>query len=81
MVDLLGWATGSTWSLPTRAAPARRPWPSACRCSRIPSEAGGGPGTAGLPGRLVVVGVGPSEVDDVAAAAVGSFVTFTWSGR
>jgi Flp pilus assembly protein CpaB len=47
----------------------------------IPSEAAGGPGTAGLPGRLVVLGVGPDEVDAVAAAAVGSFVTFTWSAR
>ncbi len=47
----------------------------------IPSEKAGGPGTAGLPGRLVVVGVGSDEVDTVAAAAVGSFVTFTWSGR
>jgi hypothetical protein len=47
----------------------------------IPSEAAGGPGTAGLPGRLVVVGIEDDEVDTVAAAAVGSFVTFTWSGR
>jgi Flp pilus assembly protein CpaB len=47
----------------------------------IPSEAAGGPGTAGLPGRLVVVGVSPAEVDTVAAAAVGAFVTFTWSAR
>lgn len=47
----------------------------------IPSEEAGGPGTAGLPGRLVVVGVAPDEVGDVAAAAVGSFVTFTWSRR
>lgn len=44
----------------------------------IPSEAGG-PGTAGLPGRLVVVGVEQHAVDSLAAAAVGSFVTFTWS--
>jgi Flp pilus assembly protein CpaB len=47
----------------------------------IPSEDAGGPGAAGLPGRLVVLGVGSDEVDTVAAAAVGSFVTFTWSGR
>ena len=47
----------------------------------IPSEEEGGPGTAGLPGRLVVVGVGSDEVDTLAAAAVGSLVTFTWSGR
>lgn len=47
----------------------------------IPSEAQDGPGTAGLPGRLVVVGVAAEEVGTVAAAAVGSFVTFTWSGR
>ena len=45
----------------------------------IPSEAAGGSGAAGLPGRLVVLGVGPDAVDAVAAAAVGSFVTFTWS--
>jgi Flp pilus assembly protein CpaB len=47
----------------------------------IPSEAASGPGTAGLPGRLVVIGVGSEEVDTVAAAAVGSFVTFTWADR
>ena len=36
---------------------------------------------AGLPGRLVVVGLTPSEVTDVAQAALASFVTFTWSSR
>ncbi len=47
----------------------------------LPSEPASGPGAAGLPGRLVVIGIGTDRVDDVAAAAVGSFVTFTWSGR
>lgn len=47
----------------------------------IPSEAAAGPGTAGLPGRLVVLGIDPEEVAGVAAAAVGSFVTFTWAHR
>jgi Flp pilus assembly protein CpaB len=47
----------------------------------IPSAETGGPGTTGLPGRLVVLGMASDEVDRVAAAAVGSFVTFTWSGR
>ena len=47
----------------------------------IPSEESGGPGTTGLPGRLVVVGVPPDEVGAVASAAVGSFVTFSWSRR
>lgn len=46
----------------------------------IPAEDAGGPGAAGLPGRLVVVGVDPGDVDSLAAAAVGSFVTFTWAG-
>lgn len=45
----------------------------------IPAEDAGGPGAAGLPGRLVVVGVEPHEVDSLAAAAVGSFVTFSWT--
>jgi Flp pilus assembly protein CpaB len=35
---------------------------------------------SGLPGRLVVVGAEPDEVPRIAAAAVRSFVTFTWSG-
>ncbi len=47
----------------------------------IPSEEAGGHGAAGLPGRLVVVGVEQDDVGAVAAAAVGSFVTFTWSRR
>lgn len=47
----------------------------------IPSEQAGGPGTAGLPGRLVVVGVDPDDVGEVASAAVASFVTFTWATR
>lgn len=45
----------------------------------IPSADAAGPGAAGLPGRLVVVGVDPAQVGEVAAAAVGSFVTFTWA--
>lgn len=47
----------------------------------LPSEPAAGPGAAGLPGRLVVIGVGPARVADVAASAVGSVVTFTWSDR
>jgi len=35
---------------------------------------------SGLPGRLVVVGVPRDEVGPIAAAAVRTFVTFTWSG-
>ena len=45
----------------------------------IPIDPAGASGTAGLPGRLVVVGVEPGEVAEVAAAAVGSVVTFTWT--
>jgi Flp pilus assembly protein CpaB len=47
----------------------------------IPSAAADAPGVAGLPGRLVVVGVGPGEAATVAAAAVGSVLTFSWSAR
>lgn len=35
--------------------------------------------TSGLPGRLVVVGAPGEEVGPIAAAAVRTFVTFTWS--
>ena len=35
---------------------------------------------SGLPGRLVVVGAAADEVPRIAAAAVRTFVTFTWSG-
>jgi Flp pilus assembly protein CpaB len=34
--------------------------------------------SAGLPGRLVVVGAAPNQVPALAEAAVRSFVTFTW---
>lgn len=34
---------------------------------------------AGLPGRLLVVGLSPLEVTDVAEAALTSFVTYTWA--
>lgn len=36
-------------------------------------------GGSGLPGRLVVVGTGVGQVEPLAAAAVRSFVTYTWS--
>ncbi len=36
---------------------------------------------SGLPGRLVVVGADVSQVEPLAAAAVRSFVTFTWSAH
>ena len=36
---------------------------------------------SGLPGRLVVVGAESSQVEELAAAAVRSFVTYTWPGR
>lgn len=35
---------------------------------------------AGLPGRLVVVGLTETQVTEVAEAALTSFVTFTWAG-
>ncbi len=37
-------------------------------------------GASGLPGRLVVVGAESSQVAPLAAAAVASFVTYTWPG-
>uniref|UniRef100_UPI003137A5FE SAF domain-containing protein n=1 Tax=Nocardioides psychrotolerans TaxID=1005945 RepID=UPI003137A5FE len=36
-------------------------------------------GATGLPGSLVVVGLGEGDVGPIAAASVRSFVTFTWS--
>ncbi len=36
---------------------------------------------AGLPGRLVVVGLDDEEVTRVAASLLASFVTYTWSSR
>lgn len=36
---------------------------------------------SGLPGRLVVVGAESEQVESLAAAAVRSFVTYTWPGR
>lgn len=38
-------------------------------------------GATGLPGSLVVVGLGEGDVGPIAAASVRSFVTFTWSSR
>lgn len=38
-------------------------------------------GPAGLPGRLVVLGVGPGEVDGLADAVSRSVVTYAWSTR
>ncbi|GAA5145354.1 hypothetical protein GCM10023340_14540 [Nocardioides marinquilinus] len=39
----------------------------------------GGTGPAGLPGRLVVLGVAPSEVTEIADATARRLVTYTWS--
>ncbi len=36
---------------------------------------------SGLAGRLVVVGAESSQVEPLAAAAVRSFVTYTWAGH
>lgn len=49
----------------------------------LPSaDTSGGSATAsGLPGSLVVIGLTPGEVAPVASATLGSFVTYTWSGR
>lgn len=38
-------------------------------------------GTAGLSGRLVVLGAPPVEIADITAAVVTSYVTYTWTGR
>ncbi len=38
-------------------------------------------GAAALPGRLVVLGVHPGDVDLIADASVRSVVTFVWQGR
>ena len=38
-------------------------------------------GTAGLSGRLVVLGVQPVEIADITGAVVTSYVTYTWTDR
>ncbi len=47
----------------------------------IPSDTAAGPSAIGLPGRLVVLGLDADAVGTVAASAVDSLVTFTWSAR
>lgn len=48
----------------------------------LPADDPGGAATSsGLPGSLVVVGLTPAEVPEVARATLRSFVTYTWSER
>lgn len=44
----------------------------------LPAEDGES-SASGLPGRLVVLGLGEAEVDDVTASAVRSVLTYAWS--
>ena len=44
-------------------------------------DQGTGATASGLPGRLVILGLTPTEIAPVAAAALSEFLTYTWSAR
>ena len=56
---------------------------SGARVLALPSTASDAPGTGatGLPGRLLVVGVAPEEVDALVAATVDTVMTYVWRTR
>ena len=60
-------------------AGAARTLASAVPVLALPQPAGTGDG-AGITGRLVVVGAPPEVAEDIAAAAVGDFLSFAFSG-